>query len=135
MDTDEKIKLLENRMQENFEIFNQKLNTYNEKINDIVVVSDGKIGKNQSSSFFNFDSIYKLQSKTNIVIFAIFTLIVFFILYKTKPSFVCDKFVDPISHFYEARISVYKLILYTVSISICTLIVGILSLFIYKMRT
>jgi len=132
MDTDEKIKLLECKIQENFEIFNQKLNVYNEKINNIISV-DGKTTK--KFSFLSLDSILKFNSPINLIACFFIFGVVGFILYIGKPGFICDKVIDQHTHFYEVKVSFTKLLMYTFVISLSVIIAIILSLFIYRMKS
>lgn len=130
MDTDEKIKLLENKVYENFEIFNHKLNMYNKKVNNILIL-DGKTNKNGSTFNLNF----KITSLTNIIITSILFCVVGFVLYNYKLNFIYDKSINLNTHFYEKKISFLKLILYTIFITISIIILGILSFIIYRMKT
>jgi hypothetical protein len=133
MNTEERIKNLEDKIQENFDIFNNKLVLYNNKINEIVE-HDGVVKTTNSESKINFKNILNLNSNMSIIIVIVIIAIVGYILYKTKPDFVCNVVTNKDTFFNEKHISNFKLLLYTVCITILIIIAIYLSMYVYKMK-
>jgi len=129
MNTEEKIKILEDKIQENYDIFNNKLSLYNNKMNELIEY-DGVIKTTKS----NFKNFFNLNSSISVSIIVIITVIVGFILYKIKPEFVCIVVNNKDTFFNEKQLSIFKLILYTICITILIIIIIYFSMYVYKMK-
>ena len=135
MNIDDRFAYLENKIQNNFDIFNEKLYTYNNKINDIMVLDGISSVKKGAVSSFDYNSILKFGQTRNIVIFFTLFVLVCYILNSSKPAFICNKVLNDKTHFIENQMSVFKLALYSFTISIGIIIVLVISYYIYKMKT
>ena len=91
--------------------------------------------KGPISSSFDYNSILKFGQTRNIVIFFTLFLLVCYILNSSKPAFISNKVLNEKTHFIEKQISIFKLVLYSFTISIGTIIVLVISYYIYKMKT
>lgn len=69
-----------------------------------------------------------------LVILGVIFALTSFILKSVKPRFVCNEKLNVDTHFNEYKLSIFKLILYSLCISMGIFSLGLLSLFIYKRR-
>ena len=134
MNIDDRFAYLENKIQSNFDIFNDKLYAYNNKMNDIMIVDGISSIKKESNFNLNSTSILKFGQNGSIAIFGILFAFVCYILNSSKPAFVCNKILNTDTHFIENKVSFFKLILYSFTISIGIIIVLSISYYIYKMK-
>ena len=132
MNIDDRFAYLENKIQSNFDIFNEKLYAYNNKMNDIMIVDGTSSFKREPN--FNPTSILKFGQTGSLVIFGVLFAFVCYILNSSKPAFICNKVLNTNTHFIENNISFFKLILYSFTISIGIIIVLAISYYIYKMK-
>ena len=132
MNIDDRFEYLENKIQSNFDTFNEKLYAYNNKMNDIMVI-DGILPSKKESNI-NSTSILKFSQTSSIIIFGVLFVVVCYILKSSNPAFICDKVLNTNTHFIENKISFFKLILYSFTITIGIIIVLCISYYIYKMK-
>ena len=132
MNIDDKFQLIENKVQNSLDIFEQKIHDYTNKLNDIIESKDGNSVKN-SPQLFNIKQLFTVNLRLFITISLVIFICTGLILYKVKPDFICSKKI--VNHFSENYISVYKLVLYTLGTGILIIIGIILSYTIYNMKT
>jgi hypothetical protein len=116
----------ESVVQEQFDSLNAKLSRYNSKINNLVV--DGKTKTiTTRTSFFKIININYL-----IIGILVLLLVVFFVLQFVKPDFVMTSELNENTHFIEKELSVFKLVVFTILITVCISALGIGGFYIYK---
>ena len=124
MNTEEHIKQLENKMQDNIEILSDKIDNYNKKLkefnnDDIVRVKKTK---------------FVLNYKLNLPLFVLLYIFIYIILSKIQPDFVVDKIKNEKTFFITKSLSIFKLIIFTFAITLCVLILLYFSYYIYNLK-
>ena len=99
-----------------------------------IIEHDGVVKTAKGESKISFKNLFNLNSSMSISITVIITVIVGFILYKTKPDFVCNIVNNKDTFFNEKQLSIFKLILYTIFITILIIIAIYFSMYVYKMK-
>ena len=124
MNTEEHIKQLENKMQDNIEILSDKIDNYNKKLkefnnDDIVRVKKTK---------------FVLNYKLILPLFVLLYIFIYIILSKIQPDFVVDKIKNEKTFFITKSLSIFKLIIFTFAITLCVLILLYFSYYIYNLK-
>jgi len=125
MNTEEDIKKMENNVQDNIDVLSEKIINYNKKLQE-----------------FNLDSKsrYKLKKKNNLNLnfilpcFMLLYIIIYFILRKIEPEFICNKIKDEETFLIKNYLCNIKLISFSLIITICSLTVFYLFYYIYSSR-
>lgn len=131
---DKKLEQLESKVQTSFDNLNSKLDLYNQKLNEVIpIINNINVMDKKSGNGFKIDINLK-NTKLIIPVFIIFFLIIFGILYKIKPKFICNIILNEKTHFNEQKLSIFKLILYSFAISAIIVFCIIFGFFIIKMK-
>lgn len=113
-------------VQEQFDSLNAKLSRYNSKINNLVV--DGK-----SKTITSRTSFFKIININYVLIgILVLLLVVYFVLQFIQPDFVMTGKLNENTHFIEKKLSVFKLVVFTILITTCISAVGIGGFYFYK---
>jgi len=116
----------ESVVQEKFDSLNAKLNKYNKKINSLVI--DGKEKKVSTNvSFFKIINLNYL-----LIGILVLLLFVFFTLQFTKPDFIMSSKLNEDTHFIEKELSTFKLVVFTILITVGISLVSVGGYYFYK---
>ena len=123
MNAEEHIKQLENKMQNNIDILSEKIDIYNKKLKEFNID-----GNTQTKKKFSFNSKFILP------VFILLYISIYIILSKLQPDFVCDIMKNEKTFFINKNLSIFKLIIFTLAISLCVIILFYFSYYIYNLK-
>jgi hypothetical protein len=131
---DKKLERLESKVQASFDNLNSKLDSYNQKLNEVIpIVSEINNINKQNNKGLKININFK-NPKLIIPAFVGVFFIICLILYKTSPKFICNTILNEKTHFNEQKLSVFKLILYSSTISAIIVFCVIFTIFIINMK-
>ena len=125
MNVEEDIKKLENTVQDNIDILSEKIVNYNKKLKEFNL--DGKL---------EYRRIKKINLNFKFILpccFILLYIIIYFILLKSQPNFVCDKIKNDKTYFIEDKLSNFKLISFTFIFTLCSLLILYFLYYIYNL--